>query len=135
MAKSQSKLVQSHIVEPSNSAQSEDDAMTISQWEYAADLVRFAIGSSAIGLNAIAIAIKRGIEHWLSEAESDVDNISSSATVAEIVGADEAPAAIDLLRSDVEAMTGGTIIASASEKDGHHTPDQLAKRWLDRWHG
>lgn len=141
MTKSQSRLVQSHIVEPSNSARSEDEEMNITHWEYAADLVRFAmdhkavVGGTAVGVNAFALAIKRGLEYWLWDEDSDEDNIAANRSIASIVGEKNASEVVDLMRSDLEALTGGEIGSSSIEVDGHHTPDQLAKRWFDRWHG
>ena len=139
MTKSESRLSQSHIVESSNSAQNGDDEMNITQWEYAADLVRFAmdhkavVGGAAVGVNAFALAIKRGIEHWLWDGDSDEESISNSRTIVSIVGEENAGEIVDLMRSDLEALTGGEIGYSSLEADGHHSPDQLAKRWFDRW--
>lgn len=139
MTKSESRLSQSNIVKSSNSARSEDEEMNITQWEYAADLVRFAmdhktaVAGTAVGVNAFALAIKRGLEYWLWDEDSDEDNISSKRSIASIVGEENAAEAVDLMRSDVEALTGGEIGSSSLEADGHHTPDQLAKRWFDRW--
>ena len=139
MTKPESRLSQSHIVESSNSAQSEDDEMNIAQWEYAADLVRFAldnkaaVAGTAVGVNAFALAIKRGLEYWLWDDDSDEESIGKNRSVASIVGEENAKEVVDLMRSDLEALTGGEIGSSSIESDGHHTPDQLAKRWFDRW--
>lgn len=139
MTKSESRLSQSHIVESSNSARSEDDEMNITQWEYVADLVRFAmdhkaaIGGASVGASAFALAIKRGIEYWLADAESPGEEIASSASVADIVGDSDAAPVVELMRQDIEALTGGKISRSSMEASGHHTPDQLAKRWFERW--
>lgn len=104
-------------------------------------VVRFAMDhkavvmGTALGINAFALAIKRGLEHWLWDEGSDEDNIAPNRSIASIVGEENANAAVDLMRSDLEALTSGKIGSSAIEVDGHHTPDQLAKRWHDRWHG
>ena len=117
----------------------------IALWEYSVTAVRWVVANPktasgcATGLGAFVLAIRWGLFDWLSDggpedhAGVEKNQTDKNATIADIVGEDNARAFTELMVSDLESLTNGQIGVSSQESDGHHTPEGFAKRLFNRW--